>query len=80
MGKISNITFRKWLTQKPKFDCWCIVITANKIRKQWEYSIFTVQRVDFEDKWYWGLIDGNGDEWGDIEDLKAQKYYVIEAL
>lgn len=73
----SKITFHKWLTKKPKFDCECIVVKANKWSKEWHYETFIIRRVEFEDKWYWGLHDNHDYEVGPITDLKGGRYYVM---
>lgn len=75
----------KWVTKKPKFNKECLLIVATWIAGYWEYDIFTVEKVDGyneEDEpcYYWGLICKEGDEWGDINDLVADKYLVLPLL
>jgi hypothetical protein len=69
-----------WLTEKPKIDKECIVITAHKWNNRWTYTLYTVEKVDGEGGWYWGLIAEDGAEWGDIADLAAEKYLILEPL
>ena len=69
----------KWTTKKPKFDRECLVICASKIDKEWNYNIYQIQKAEYEDIWYWGWFD-NGEEVGDIVDMHADKYAVIELL
>lgn len=68
-----------WTTKKPKFDRECLVICASKIGKEWNYNIYQIQKAEYEDIWYWGWFD-NGEEVGDITDMQADKYAVIELL
>lgn len=70
-----------WLTTKPTFTEECILITASKVRDKWDYNFWLIEKLDdMEDKWYWGILCPDGDEWGDISDLEAEKYLVIPKL
>jgi hypothetical protein len=77
-----------WKTTKPKRWTECILITATWMNygepHYWDYSLFTIQKVDgYNDKdepaWYWGIFK-DGDEWGDIADLTADKYLILLPL
>jgi len=73
-----------WVTEKPDFKENCIIITASFYADQWSYSMFTTDLVDGvndkdESAFYVGLFS-DGDEWGDIADLSADKYLVLPAL
>ncbi len=70
----------KWTTKKPKFTEECLLIVATEIQENWDFAIFQILKTDFEDMWYWGVFDGDGCEWGDIEDLQADKYLVMPLL
>ncbi len=70
----------KWTTKKPQFKEECLMIVASKILNKWEYFLFQVLKVDFEDGWYWGLFYGSEEAYGDIADLKADKYLVMPLL
>lgn len=70
----------KWTTKKPDFKDECLVICASRIRKHWEYSIFTIEWVESEDGRYLGWLTGDGDEYGDLADMQAQKYLVLPLL
>lgn len=67
----------KWVKVKPKFKKECLVIAANKFRGEWEYNIYQIRRVEYEDIWYWGWCNGDGEECGDLEDFTAQFYCVL---
>ena len=72
-----------WTRKKPKFNSKskeCILIAATKINERWEYTLFEMRKMEYEDKWYWGIITADGDEWGDYADLKAQLYYTMPLL
>jgi len=69
-----------WVTEKPNLEKECLLITASKFGTRWEYTVFTIQKQDGEEGWYWGLFSGDGDEWGALEDLKADLYKVLPLL
>lgn len=66
-----------WVDKKPKADKEFVLITASWFIDHWEYTTFTVEKTTFEDNWYWGIFQ-DGDEWGDYDDLKADKYLILE--
>jgi len=69
----------KWFKEKPELNKECILLTASQYKKdQWSYTPFLITKIDGDEGWYWGLCDVNNDEWGDIDDLKADLYQVIE--
>ena len=69
-----------WTSKKPKFDKECLLITASKIANNWEYSVWTIKQLNNEDFWYWGWLNGEGEEYGDLNDLRADKYLVLPFL
>jgi len=78
----------KWVTKKPKFNKECLLLTATWMNYHephyWDYSLFTIAQADGEDNegnlgWYWGIFKDD-DEWGDIDDLTADKYAVLPLL
>jgi len=36
--------------------------------------------MEFDGSWYWGIFNVYGDELGDYEDLKADRYYRMKLL
>lgn len=79
-----------WVRKKPDFKQECTFITAAKYGRNeedliWEYKIWQIKQLDGEDEegnsaWYWGLLNGEGEEWGDLADLTAYYYKIIEPL
>ena len=69
-----------WVSEKPKFDKEFVLFTANNFRGNWEYSAWQVKQVESEDGWYYGLLTGDGEEWGDSDDLKADLYLSMQPL
>lgn len=72
-----------WINEKPEFDKDSIMITAswwNIGDGYWEYSIWQIVKLESEEGWYWGLLMGDGDEWGALEDFRADKYKVLPPL
>ena len=41
--------------------------------------MYEVRKIVWEDKSGWGIFQGS-DEWGDISDLKADRYLVIKII
>lgn len=69
------MTFNTWTTEKPDFDQECLLITAVFLRRKWYYDTYM---VEWSDDVYWMISTMDGQEWGDIADLSADKYYVME--
>lgn len=67
----------KWTKTKPKLKGECLILTASKWGAETSFTLFEISKVEFEDKWYWGIFQ-DGDEWGDYEDLKADLYLVMK--
>lgn len=77
----STSSNEEWISVKPVFksDCW--LLTATKYKDNWELNLWQIQwSKGFDehgnDAWYWGIFD-DGDEWGDLADLKADLYKII---
>ena len=69
-----------WSKRKPVLEEECLLITARKINSDYEYSLFEIMELDCEGEWYYGLVDQNGCEWGDYEDLAAERYLTMPKL
>lgn len=88
MSNDTKLERNMWLTQKPEFNEECTFITATRYTRNneplpWDYSVWQIKKLDGEDvegnpAWYWGLLNGDGEEWGDLDDLRADQYYIIE--
>lgn len=73
----------KWTKKKPKFGTRskeCLLIAATKFNKRWDYHLYQIKKTDCDDKWYWGIFDQYGDEWGEYSDLQAQRYAIINPI
>lgn len=74
----------QWSDTKPEFTEECILITACKIKlplsHHWQYDLFEVIQINGEDGWYWGLCEPAGEQWGALEEFKADKYYTMPLL
>ena len=68
----------QWTSIKPELNKECILLTASEYKKEWSYTTFLITKIDSYEGWYWGLCDIDGKEWGDIDDLKADLYQVVE--
>lgn len=85
LEKSSLPAANEWVAEKP--DKECVFISATKyIRNEedllWDYAIWQIKKLDGEDEhgntaWYFGLLNGDGEEWGPLEDLEAALYHII---
>lgn len=66
-----------WINEKPVFDQECVFMTAHYIKGQWGFDSWRICRVDSEEGWYWGLCNLEGEEWGPLEDLSEQLYFIL---
>lgn len=66
-----------WTTSKPKFDREFSFATAHFWKDHWEYKIWQIVKVDNPEGWYYGLCEGDGEEWGDHDDIQAKLYYIL---
>lgn len=84
---MSSLPRNRWLSEKPDFNEECTFITANTYTRNdeplpYDYSVWQIKKLDGENDegepaWYWGLLDGDGEEWGDLADLSVKYYYII---
>ena len=77
---VSKMCSLRWSERKPKLSKECLLIIATLIDRKWDYALFQIIKIDFEDKWYWGICTTDGDEWGNYSDLKADKYCEMKLL
>lgn len=76
-------TYLNWTKEKPIFDnnsAGCLLLVASKCRAEWDYTLFEMRKIDFEENWYWGILNEYGDEYGDYADLEAQLYCILPLL
>ncbi len=66
-----------WLNEKPEFNEECTFVTASKIQSNWEYSVWIIEKLETDEGWYFGWLTGDGDEYGDINDITADKYFIL---
>ena len=84
MGNNNTTNNDGWLTEKPVFTTDCILLTAVFINKEWEYQSFLKkwalgENEKGEKAWYISVCDlKDGEEWGDIADLQADRYKIVE--
>jgi hypothetical protein len=77
----------RWTKDKPKFEKECVLVTASKYNRNseaidYDYTIWQIKQIDSEDDdgnsaWYLGLLNGDGEEYGALEDLEADYYTII---
>lgn len=66
----------EWTTIKPELKDGCTLVTGTLIKK-WHYKVWVIKTVNYGDGPYLALLEGDGEEWGDIDDLTADKYLII---
>lgn len=69
-----------WTNEKPDFNEECLLITANNFSGMWAYKLWTIEKLEIDGHWYLGLLCEDGEEWGDLDDLKADLYCVLPLL
>ena len=74
------VAFFKWTKRKPKFNQKCLVICATQTHNGWDYTLFIVDKMQTVEGWYWGWLTSDWEEYGDLEDMKADKYYLMPLL
>ncbi len=77
----------RWVREKPDFKEECVFITAtdyirNREPLMWDYKVWQLKWLEGEnDKgesaFYLGLLNGDGEEYGDLEDLVADRYFIF---
>lgn len=72
--------YGQWLTKKPDFKEQCVCVAAVKIGDHWEYETYLIEKVESEDGWYMGWLTGEREEYGDLAEFKADKYFLIKLL
>jgi Lar family restriction alleviation protein len=70
----------RWLSEKPSFQDECIFITATNIGGQWNYYSWAMVWTGGIGDRYLALCNLDGEEWGPLEDLKADFYCIISSL
>ncbi len=68
-----------FLKEKPNEPC--VFICRTMIRGKWDYNLYRIEKINSgDDTYYLGWMDNNGDEYGDLTDLIADEYLIIEKL
>lgn len=70
--------FNQWLQEKPDFDQECIVICESNFSGTPEYNLLQITKLENNNVLYWGVLTGHGEVWGDIYDLQADRYFIIQ--
>jgi len=68
-----------WTKEKPQFTDDCFLLTATEINGQHHYNAWSINKIFSEEGFYWGWCTMEGEEYGDMADLKADLYKVISA-
>lgn len=76
LGEIDpqKVADNRWSKIKPDFPC--LFLTRSKYGSETYCNSYTIT----EQEGYLAIVDGNGEEWGALEDLQADEYFVIEKL
>ncbi len=67
-----------WLSNKPDFKEECVLVTASFIRGHWEYTTYIIEKINTPEGWYMGWLTGEGEEYGDLADLQADRYLILQ--
>lgn len=62
-----------WTTKKPEFteDCWLVTKSSDGC-ELWE-----IKKVQSDDGWYMAWLDSYGEEYGDIEEMVSDFYFIL---
>lgn len=72
--------FKKWFSEKPTFSEECLVICASEINGVWDYTLFQIRKIDSEDGCYLGWLTQEGEEYGDLNDMHSDMYFLMPLL
>lgn len=67
----------EWSFLKPDLTEECVLVTATKIKDHWDYNIWCIEKINCDGSWYMGWLTGDGEEYGDLADLQADKYLIL---
>lgn len=75
----------EWLTDKPTFNKECILLTASFFNDQWIYNSWQIKELygegfDNKEHYYWAWLNMDGEEYGDLSDLTADRYKIISPI
>ena len=66
----------KWIKERPNKPC--VFLTRNKFESEnYNYDVWMIDWVESDDGLYLGLMQGDGEEWGDLDDLLDSEYFII---
>jgi len=65
-----------WTKVKPDFPC--LFLTRAKFHNRYNYSFYILEMLHTSEGSYLGWLNGDGEEYGDLADLYAEEYLVIE--
>ncbi len=68
-----------WTKEKPKKPC--VFVTRDKYNEDiYDYDIWIIDWVNSDDGKYLGIMNGDGEEWGDWNDFISELYFIVEEL
>lgn len=67
----------QWTTTKPSEPCVFVAAQYYLNRNVWDHEIYELKWIDTGDGLYLCILTGDGDEWGALEDLTADKYCIL---
>ena len=67
----------EWTTTKPDFKEECVLVTAQMVQGHWEYDAWIIEKINSDGGSYMGWLTGDGEEYGDLADLTADKYLIL---
>lgn len=72
-----SIEILTWKSEKPTFTEEGVFVSASWWGNHWDYSLWQAIWRDGANGDYLSLCDGDGHEYGDWEDLTADRYLVL---
>lgn len=65
-----------WTKEMPNKPC--IFVCRSRYKDRWSYEILRIEWVDSDEGRYLGLLNEDGEEWGDLAELVADEFLIIE--
>jgi len=70
-----------WQKEKPDYPC--IFLARTKYNGNYDYSLWFIEKTDSaenDNEYYLGIYDSDHEEWGDLAELTADEYFIIEPI
>lgn len=67
----------RWVSGTPKLTAPCVFVSKTSSKTGYDYAVWEAMYIDNGDGSYLALCDGDGEEWGDINDFRCDEHYIV---